>query len=114
MEFKETLLKNPALVEMLRSPQLQQQLRQVLDKQKEKELLAMFNDYYNQGKPGGPAGPAGSAGAGGAGSAGRPVGNSFPAAEESLLKDFVLDSAEFKEFILELISTLADQPQTSE
>lgn len=89
---------NEKLVSQLRSPALQQQLRQLLDKHKEQELVQLFQNYYGQS----------SRGAGGR-SGGKGGGIPSSSQANSAMCDLVLDSTEFRDFILELLHTVNDE-----
>ena len=82
MDLKEKLTQNQTIVDLLRSDNLRKQLTEAIDKKKENDMYTMLNDYYG--------------------------GKLAKNGDESVLKDYILESEEFKKFVVELINVIEE------
>ena len=80
MDLKDKLKGNEIILSLLKSETLRKQLTEVIDKKKENDMFTLLNNYYG--------------------------GKVTRTSDETVLKDHILQSEEFKKFIVELINLI--------
>lgn len=81
--LKDKLKQNEILTNLLKSDDLRKQLAEVIEKKKEQDIYDLLNNYYGQ-----------------------KIG--MKTKDETILKDYILESDQFKQFIIELINVIEE------
>lgn len=82
MDLKEKLARNQTIVDLLKSERLRAQLAEAINKKKENDMYAMLNNYYG--------------------------GKLSRNGDETVLKEPILESEEFKKLVVELINVIEE------
>lgn len=82
MDLKEKLAQNQTIIDLLKSDRLRGQLSEVIEKKKENDMYTLLNNYYG--------------------------GKLARDGAETVLKNYILESEEFKKLVVELINVIEE------